>query len=594
MPKILVVEDEILTLNTIREILEAEDFQVIGAANGEQGLNVAQQELPDLVLCDVMLPTVDGYQLLSSLRKNSKTAKIPFIFLTAKITKEDICKGMNLGADDYIGKPFFHERLLKSIATQISKRAGCKPKNQSKPQVEKAREKTQESEGIILDHFIYFDVSTRLPKRMYLRDRFNYMLESDAKNSLCFDLDKSIDRAVFYIHLDNLDKIDHSTRQNSNRKLISTAVLNCLTNCFGQTAAIVPCNNDDFAVILPYIGNKNVAVKMAQFATSKLLQSFWIKKQKFFLSPYIGITFYPDDGSDIAILLQRAQQASNQAKQKREERCQVYQVDTNNNTNTSTFSLLGNDLHHAFQREKLQIHYQPQINLQNGEIVACEALLRWQHSEHGNIMPSIFIPIAEKIGLIHSIDTWLLTKACQQLKVWHQGGLNKLKLSVNLSTYQFERQDLDRVIIQALEQADIAPKYLAIELTEDSLVNDPQSAIDKINCLKSLGLELIIDDFGTGYSSLRYLKQFAVDVLKIDRSLINNLFIDEQYQAIALEIIQMAHSFGFQVIAEGVETQRQLNFLHQHQCDAVAGYLMSHPLPPAEFSELFRENHPDL
>ena len=428
MSKILVIEDEILTLDCIQELLEAENFQVIRAESGEIALEIAQIDLPDLIICDLMLPEMNGYEVLSSLRKNCNTGQIPLIFLTGKTKREDIRKGMEMGVDDYITKPFSPEELLRAIATQLKKRQFLEQcylsKLPSEPNITNIRE--------------------QLPQKP-------------------FDIEY-------------------------------------------QSAAT-------FAV---------------------------------FTQPYNDKNKIPDS------------------------------------------LVLAEDLRHAISRGELHLHYQPQISLKNGEIIGCEALLRWQHPERGNISPEIFIPIAEKSGLINPIGNWLISKACQQLKTWQQFGFKHLKVSLNISPYQLNEGNLSQVFAEALERAKIAPQYLGIELTESSLVNNLKSATKKLNSLKSLGLYLAIDDFGTGYSSLSSLQNFSFDVLKVDRRFVDNIFSDYKPQAITKAIIHMAHSLKLKVFVEGVETKEQFDFFLHHQCDAIQGNFFSRPLSSEAFIQYLR------
>ncbi len=429
MSKILVIEDEILTLDCIQELLEAENFQVIRAENGEIALEIAQIDLPDLIVCDLTLPKMNGYEVLSSLRKNCETGQIPLILLTAKTKREDVRKGMEMGADDYITKPFLPTELLKAIATQLK-------------------------------------------KRQFLEQCYLSKLSSERKIS--------------------------PTTGQPYKKLVN-------------------------------ISEKNLAGGALVEQTHK-------------------------DQNKISDSLK-----------------------------------LADDLSHALLREELHIHYQPQISLDNREIVGCEALLRWQHPERGNISPEIFIPIAEQTGLINPIGNWLISTACQQLKTWQQVGFKQLKLSLNISPYQLNEGNLNQNITEALASTKIAPQYLGLELTESTLVDNCKNKA--LNSLKSLGLYLAIDDFGTGYSCLSYLQQFPFDVLKVDRRFVDNIFSDYKPQAITKAIIQMAHSLKLKVIVEGVETQEQFDFFLQHQCDAIQGHFFSRPLSSEAFIQ-YLQKHP--
>jgi EAL domain-containing protein (putative c-di-GMP-specific phosphodiesterase class I) len=247
------------------------------------------------------------------------------------------------------------------------------------------------------------------------------------------------------------------------------------------------------------------------------------------------------------------------------------------------------DLRNALEREEFILHYQPQVDLHTREIVGVEALIRWQHPELGMVPPVRFIGLAEETGLIVPIGAWVIRTACMQNKAWQLSGLGHLRMSVNLSARQFGQQDLVESIALALRETKLAPEYLEIELTESLVMADVDRAIGILRELKALGVKLSIDDFGTGYSSLSYLKRFPIDVLKIDRSFVNDITIDPDDAAIVASIISLAHSLRLQVIAEGVETEEQLSYLRQHDCDQIQGYFFSRPITAQAFTKMLED-----
>ncbi|AUT01175.1 diguanylate cyclase [Nostoc sp. CENA543] len=401
MIKILVIEDEELVRENILDLLAAEDFETVSAPNGRIGINLAIAEFPDLILCDMMMPEVDGYGVLTALRQEPLTAAIPFIFLTAKSAKADFRQGMDMGADDYLTKPFTRAELLSAVMNRLERQATLKS---------------------------YF------------------------------------------------------SNQNS-------------------TQSASP-------------QNQLVTVSLHQVVKQKKFQEF-------------------------------------------------------------------------------EVHYQPIVDITSGKIIAAEGLLRWQSPELGFVSPTEFIPLAESTGLIITIGQWVVENVCQQLKSWHDAGLDYLTTSVNLSAIEFNRPDLIKSITNVLEKHNLEPKYLEIELTESMIMQDLNNAIFTINELQSLGVRIAIDDFGTGYSSLFYLKNLPVNTLKIDRYFIHNVAEDVQKSAITKALIEMAHNMNMQVIAEGVETETELAFLRDNACDAMQGFLFSRALPLMEF-EKFLSNKKHL
>ncbi|MBH8565264.1 EAL domain-containing response regulator [Nostoc sp. CENA67] len=399
MIKILVIEDEEAVRENLIDLLEAEDFEIVAAANGRIGINLAISEIPDLILCDMMMPEIDGYGVLSTLRQEPLTATIPFIFLTAKSAKADFRQGMDMGADDYLTKPFTRAELLSAIMNRLERQATLK----------------------------------------------KYLSHQSTNKTL------SPKRQILEISL-------HRVVRNQN-----------------------------------------------------------------FL-------------------------------------------------------------------EEFEVYYQPIVDIKSGQIIAAESLLRWQSPELGLVLPTEFIPLAESTGLIIPVDRWVLQNVCKQIKSWHDAGIPYLTVTVNLSVMEFNQPDFIDKIVEFININHLEPQYLEIELTESMIMQDVNSAIATMNELQSLGVSIAIDDFGTGYSSLIYLKNLPVNTLKIDRYFIHNVAQDYQKSAITKALIEMAHNLNMQVVAEGVETEAELSFLRENNCNAMQGFLFSLPLPAAEFENFLWNN----
>lgn len=394
MTKILVIEDEEHVRENLLELLEAEDFQTVAAANGRIGLELANVETPDLILCDMMMPEIDGYGVLATLRQDPVTATIPFIFLTAKSSRSDFRHGMNLGADDYLTKPFTRAELLSAIEGRLNKQVSLKKYLLLQREVEEFPRKINIAEDI-------------------LRHALNY----------------------------------------------------------GE------------------------------------FQQFYV-------------------------------------------------------------------------------HYQPIVDINSGKILGAESLLRWESPQLGLVSPSEFIPLAESTGLIIPIGEWVLQTVCKQIKIWRDAGFTSLTISVNLSSRQFSQRDFNQIFFGFLNANNLPPNCLELELTESMIMQDVNSAIATLNELQSVGVKIALDDFGSGYSSLMYLKNFPIHTLKIDRYFIQNINYDQQKSAITKALIQMGHNLNLKVVAEGVETEAELAYLRQHNCDAMQGFIFSRPLPVSEFEKL--------
>ena len=298
---------------------------------------------------------------------------------------------------------------------------------------------------------------------------------------------------------------------------------------------------------------------------------------------------FPFDDTDIEHLLRNADTAMYRAKEAGKNNFQFYAAEMN--TLIRERVEIENGLRHALERSELRLHYQPQVDIETGKIIAVEALVRWAHPEKGLIQPDRFIHVAEESGLIISIGEWVLRSACVQSKAWQDAGLPHIRMAVNLSARQFRESRVVAVVAKAMEDAGLAlhSDNLELELTESMIMHDVEGAIDTLNRLHAMGIRLSIDDFGTGYSSLSYLKRFPINTLKIDQSFIRDITVDSDDAAIAATIIMLGHNLKMRVIAEGVETAGQLEFLREMKCDEIQGYYFSRPIPAEELEKLLRE-----
>jgi diguanylate cyclase (GGDEF)-like protein len=571
MNKILVIEDEEIVRSNIVEILESGEFEAIGAENGRRGVELAVKNLPSLIICDVTMPELDGYGVLKLLRQNSTTKTIPFIFLTARADKTDIRTGMNLGADDYLTKPFRRTELLTAVTARLAKHQAMTERYHD--QLEVAQKE--------LIHSLYYDRLTNLPNQLLLRERFDESLAQKGLGQAPSILIVAIDR--FYRVVESLGYAwGDRLIQNVAHRLIS-----CVD--FGDTVARL--NTDQFAIILASENQQSLelteqASQVAQRIIERLSKPINLDQHKISLSASIGIALSPKDGEDIDELMQHAEAALSYAKQMGGNQLQFY----SSNIQAVSVELLNleTNLRYALERSQFQIYYQPQVDLSSGRIIGAEALIRWMHPEQGFISPGQFIPLAEQNGLIVPIGEWVLQTACQQLKKWQDAGLPSLRIAVNLSVRQFNQPDLIKKVVQTLESTNLDPQYLELELTESMLVDNIKLANAQLKELKALGISISLDDFGTGYSSLSYLQKFNLDILKIDRGFVTDINHNEKNATITKAIISMAHGLNLHVIAEGVEKEAELEFLREQKCNTIQGYLFSPPVPGDKFEEMLK------
>jgi EAL domain-containing protein (putative c-di-GMP-specific phosphodiesterase class I) len=340
---------------------------------------------------------------------------------------------------------------------------------------------------------------------------------------------------------------------------------------------------DKFVVMLPDLMLPQQAIYVANKLLTTLRKPLGINGQKINITASLGISTYPNDGENADGLVANAETAMHNAKDSGRDNFRFYNADINLRAREQQSIEAG--LHTALERQEFTLHYQPKLNLENGTITGVEALIRWQHPERGAVSPAQFIPIAEYSGLIIPISRWVLRQACHQARAWQKAGLPPLIMAVNISAVEFRQPGFLGAVRAVLEETQLEPRLLELELTEGALIQNVDLTVSTLLALKELGVRLAIDDFGTGYSSLSYLKQFPVDVLKIDQSFVKDIGKPES-DAIVSAIISMGQSLRFKIIAEGIETREQLDFLQTRQCEEGQGYYFSRPVTAEAFAAL--------
>jgi diguanylate cyclase (GGDEF)-like protein/PAS domain S-box-containing protein len=343
---------------------------------------------------------------------------------------------------------------------------------------------------------------------------------------------------------------------------------------------------DEFCILLVNI-NRESTVKFVQKVFAKFVQSFYYNSQEYYISPSIGISMYPNDGKDAEMLIKNADEALFWVKEKGKAHYQFYRSDMN--TVFTNIVTLETNLRKAIDKDELHLVFQPQMDITTGETASFEALLRWNNVEFGWITPSVFIPLAEDTGLIIPIGHWVIEKTCEQIQHWNSLGFHNIRVAINISAIQFQQHNLVEFIRSMVKKYNIQASSLEIEITE-GVMQDTTETIPILKKLKELGITISVDDFGTGYSSLNYLKYFPIDVLKIDRSFIRDILIDEKAAAITSTIIHLGRSLGLEVIAEGVENSSQVEFLKKANCHKIQGYYFSKPIPAKDLEEKFLLN----
>lgn len=418
-----------------------------------------------------------------------------------------------------------------------------------------------------LTYLAQFDPLTELPNRSLFLDRLRQAMEQAQRN--CGRV------GVVFADLDRF-KIVNDTMGHSIGDKLLVQVAQRLQQCVRSCDTVARLGGDEFAFILSNLTQAEDATLVAEKVIAALSLMFELNDQEVYISASLGISIYPGDGMDADSLLRNADTAMFQAKEQGPAFYQFYLPQMNERAVARL--KIETQLRGALARREFVLHYQPKVSLISGEITGFEALLRWQHPSHGLVPPVKFISVLEDTGLIVSVGEWVVRTVCEQINKWHGQGLVLHPISVNLSARQFQQQNLDSVIGKTLEATGIDPCLLEFELTESVLMKEAETAANALQNLKAFGVQISMDDFGTGYSSLAYLKRFPLDILKIDRAFIRDVNTDADDATITVAMIKLAHSLGLKVVAEGVETKGQLDFLVENGCDEMQGYYFSRPL----------------
>jgi diguanylate cyclase (GGDEF)-like protein/PAS domain S-box-containing protein len=430
----------------------------------------------------------------------------------------------------------------------------------------------------------YYDSLTGLPNRL--------LFSKYVEQAIFAAMRAKSKVALLYIGVDRFKRINDTLGHHVGDtllKMIGTCLADSIrrSDIFGKFVLprepeliVSRLTGDEFSILLTGICEEESISRVARRILEMLKKPFSVGGQEMNISCSIGISISPGDTEDVETLLKNADVAMAYAKQDGGNTFKFFAHDMN--IRATERLNLEIDLKKALERDEFVLFYQPQIDLHTGKIAGVEALIRWQHPEHGLVAPFKFIPIAEESGLIVPIGAWVLKEACRQACLWQEAGLAPIRMGVNISSYQFRQGGLVPLVKQALAESGLSPSLLELELTESCIMQDIEATIITLVQLKDLGVTLSVDDFGTGYSSMNYLKRFPLDTLKIDRSFVMDITTDPNDAAIISAIIALAKSLGLKTIAEGVETQEQLQFIRQHLCDEVQGFFISKPLPADE------------
>ncbi len=722
--EVLIVEDTPASLKLLSDLLTEAGYYVRQAPNGELALWTAQSRPPELILLDIRMPGIDGFEVCRRLKDSPELRHVPVIFLSAQHDTDDKVRGFALGAVDFIAKPFQAEEILartdahvrlartqKALADEralleqrVSERtaelAELAASLEQEVRQRRANEEflrlasqvfeaTQDAivitddKGDILatnpaftrisgygakevvgrsvamlhaggqdaavyqaltqsltaaghwsgeimarrkngntypgllsisvvkdedgkpinivavfmditerkaeQHLIDFlsnhDALTGLPNRLLARQRFEHLQGAARREGQCV--------TVMCLDLDRFKSVNDTYGPQMGDKALQ-AVARFLNDTVREGDTVTRQGGDEFQIILQDDSKCGGTLLLAQRILSGLRTELVIDGHAISLTSSIGIAVSPSDGNSLDELVRNADTALYRAKETGRDNYAFFteRMDAEIRDKLAIQS----QLRGAIARDEFEVHYQPQICLRTGQMVGAEALLRWNNAVLGRVPPNRFIPLAEEYGLVNPIGEWVLESVCAQIKVWHDQGLGQIKVAVNLSAGQFGHDSTVPFVEGTLRRFGIPPACLGLEITEGTVMGDPDKAVAALKRLKDIGVSISLDDFGTGYSSLGYLKRFPIDVLKIDKSFVDDVTTNANDAAIALSVISLAHNLNLRVIAEGVETREQVDFLAQRGCDEMQGYYFSRPVGAEAFTALLREKRcvPDL
>jgi diguanylate cyclase (GGDEF)-like protein/PAS domain S-box-containing protein len=510
----------------------------------------------------------------------TKTKKrIPTLFSTSFI-HDDWGEAMGLVCtfQDIAVQKQTEEELLKA-KDQLEKRVDERTRelliiNESLKAEIKERERIQEK----VKFYAYHDHLTGLPNKLLLRERLDQAILQAARTEKIL--------AVLFLDIDTLKTVNDTMGYSMGDELLKS-VAERLLRALRKSDTVARIGGDEFVVMIQNLSDVNAVTKVADKIISQFNEPFCLNGQNCYCTASVGIALYPTDGEDMEMLIKNADIAMYRAKETGRNRYKF--CSSSMKSKAMETVRLTNNLYRALDNNELVVYYQPQINSSSGKIIGVETLLRWKHPELGLILPELFIPIAEKTGLIMPIGKWVLRTVCKQCKKWQNAGLPGIRMAVNLSMHQVQNPGIVECITSIIAETGLDPKYLELEITESAAMKETRNIVKTLHSFKALGVTISIDDFGTEFSSLNYLKQLPVDRIKIAMPFVQGICESSKDEAIVKGIITLASNLDMKVIAEGVETGQQLAFLSQHRCEEVQGYYYYKPMTANEFEEVMRK-----
>jgi diguanylate cyclase (GGDEF)-like protein len=566
-------------------------FEIDSAYQGQEGVARVQQALDDgrpyaMAFVDMRMPPGwDGLETIERLWAVDPDVQVVICSAHSDYDWADVVARLD-HSDKLlvIKKPFEAIEVIQSANALTRKWQNERIVRRQVETLEQAvvvRTESLETVNKQLRHLATHDALTGLPNRVLMDDRISQSIMLAERQKQSF--------AVMMLDLDRFKLVNDSVGHRAGDELLKE-VAHRLKSVVRDVDTVVRLGGDEFVLIITPSPERDAAQQAAARIIQAMHAPVRVAGVEIHTSPSIGIAFYPDDALTVENLVAHADAAMYSAKQRGRNnfQCFVAGMDTASQDKVR----LESDMRLALEKKQFEVHYQPKVNTATGLMHGAEALLRWTHPVRGVISPAEFIPVAEECGLIGSLGAWVMREACRQARAWQVAGLPPLRVAVNLSPSQFRQGNIVAMIRDALEQAGLEPRFLEVELTETTVMTDPEESIAILEKLSKMGVLVSVDDFGTGYSSMSYLRRFPIDKLKIDRSFISEVMSRPDDASIVRAIVSLAHSLRLKVVAEGVESPAQLEFLRTIGCDQYQGYHYSRALPASQFEALVRSKRP--
>lgn len=566
-PPILIVDDEPFVRQLLGDML-SENYHCTLAGSAEEALDALRSDVFAVVISDINLGGMTGVEMIPHVHAIAPDTVI--MMISGNLTLESPIGALREGAFDYIKKPFDTDYVFAAVGRAVAHHRLLVEKRRYDEELEQlVEERTAQ-----LNFLTYHDAQTSLPNRTLVEDRLGQLIAGRREGTR---------NAVMLIAIDRLTIVRDTLGVAASNALVAESAAR-IKDLIAQSETLGRLEPDVFAILLPDTSPEQCLDNGGQILEA-LERPFGHSGNQLFVHARIGVSLDPDDGHDPALLMKNAASALAHAREGSGNRCEFYSEEISKIA-TDRLSM-EYDLRRAIDNDELAVHYQPKVSFDTGEIIGMEALVRWKHPVRGFVPPDVFIRIAEDIGIIDRIGEWVLRTACEQARSWREQGFD-LELAVNLSGRQLQAKDCSAKIVSVLEASRYDPDLLNLEITETALMQDIALSIQEVMKLREHGVKVSMDDFGTGYSSLNAFKRIPLDVLKIDRSFVEEMVERPTDAALIKTIIDLAHLFSVKVVAEGIETNEQLAILNELGCDEWQGYLRAKPLPADEFQKLLR------